>query len=38
MWYSTKDTRWKKESLIVGIIGSTLLSTVITAGYTLTSF
>lgn len=38
MWYSTKDTRWKKESLIVGIIGSSLLSAVMVTGYTLTSF
>lgn len=38
MWYQTKDTKWKKDSLVVTSIGSGLLLAVIWAGYTFTAF
>lgn len=38
MWYQTKDTKWKRDSLIVTAIGSGLLAAVIAAGKYFTAF
>jgi len=38
MWYTTKDTRWKKVLVVGTVMGSSLLGGVITLGYHLTVF
>lgn len=38
MWYTTKDTRWRKVLVVGTLVGSSVLGTVITLGYHLTAF
>lgn len=38
MWYTTKDTRWKKVLVFGTLAGSSVLGSVITLGYKLTAF
>lgn len=38
MWYTTKDTRWKKQAALAAYLGSSLLGLVVCLGYHYTAF